>query len=179
MIQELYQKAMRYAGEKHAHQTVPGTKANYLLHISNVTMEVIIAHKMDPCFDLGFAVEMAILHDTIEDTDASWEEIREIFGEGVADGVQALTKNQTIESKSEQLVDSLNRIKQLDKEVGLVKLADRITNLQAPPNEWSNEKITKYQVEATLILHELNESNVYLSARLQKKINEYSKYIKE
>ena len=40
MIQSIYQKAMKFAGEKHASQKVPGSNANYLLHLSNVAMEI-------------------------------------------------------------------------------------------------------------------------------------------
>ncbi|MBD3637866.1 MAG: bifunctional (p)ppGpp synthetase/guanosine-3',5'-bis(diphosphate) 3'-pyrophosphohydrolase [Crocinitomicaceae bacterium] len=177
MIQELYQKALKYAGEKHRKQKVPGTDANYLLHLSNVAMEVIMAHKEQPDFDLGFAVQIAILHDTIEDTSATWQEIKELFGEGIANGIEALTKNETLSSREEKMKDSLKRIKPLDKEVGLVKLADRITNLQPPPKDWDNDKIKRYQAEAKLILETLKDKNHYLSNRLEAKINEYSKFI--
>ena len=44
MNQELYQKAMKFAGEKHKDQKVPGTNSNYLLHISNVAMEILVAY---------------------------------------------------------------------------------------------------------------------------------------
>ena len=49
-IQELYQKAMKFAGEMHHEQKVPGTNANYLLHISNVAMEVLMAYAHKPDF---------------------------------------------------------------------------------------------------------------------------------
>ena len=51
MIQELYQRAMKFAGEKHSEQKVTGTNSNYLLHISNVAMEVIVAYYEDDDFD--------------------------------------------------------------------------------------------------------------------------------
>jgi (p)ppGpp synthase/HD superfamily hydrolase len=75
------------------------------------------------------------------------------------------------------MTDSLNRINKLQKEVGLVKLADRITNLQSPPNHWSNEKIKNYCKEAKLILNTLTNKNEYLSKRLKLKIDEYEKKI--
>ncbi|WBX77874.1 hypothetical protein PG911_06365 [Tenacibaculum ovolyticum] len=62
MTQELYQKAMKYAGEKHSEQKVPGTNSNYLLHISNVAMEVLMAYHYDNSFDINFAIQTAILH---------------------------------------------------------------------------------------------------------------------
>jgi (p)ppGpp synthase/HD superfamily hydrolase len=78
MIQELYQNAMKFAGDKHKDQVVPGTASNYLLHISNVAMEVLMAYSFEKNFDCEFAIQVAILHDTIEDTDADFEEIKQV-----------------------------------------------------------------------------------------------------
>lgn len=141
MTQELYQEAMKYAGEKHSEQKVPGTNSNYLLHISNVAMEVLMAYNFDKKFDIDFAIQTAILHDTIEDTSADFQEIKNKFGEQIAKAVEALTKDQKLPSKQERMMDSLTRVNKLQKEVGLVKVADRITNLQNPPSHWSNDKI--------------------------------------
>ena len=178
MTQELYQKAMKFAGEKHCNQKVPGSAANYLLHISNVTMEVIIAHKFDASFDLDFAMQVAILHDVIEDTDATFDEIKNEFGESIALSVQALTKNDNLESKEEKMKDSLRRINEQSIEAGIVKVADRITNLQQPPSHWSPEKVEKYYNQAKLISEQLSGKNKYLNERLELKIEEYSNYFK-
>ncbi|MGG6231993.1 HD domain-containing protein [Tenacibaculum sp. SDUM215027] len=177
MTQELYQKAIKFAGEKHKDQKVPGTNSNYLLHISNVAMEIIIAHNANNNFDLNYAVQLALLHDTLEDTDTDFSELLNMFGEKVAIGVQALTKNKNLDSKKEKMIDSLNRINKLEKEVGMVKLADRITNLQEPPKHWKKDKIQSYLSEATLINEALNNKNEYLNKRLENKITEYKKYV--
>ncbi len=177
MTQEIYLKAMRFAGEKHSKQKVPGTEANYLLHISSVAMEILLAHSYSKDFDLEFALQMAILHDTIEDTDTSYEEVEAAFGILVAKGVLALTKNNSLPSKKERMLDSLNRINRLEKEVGMVKLADRITNLQKPPHYWSKDKSLKYLEEAKIISDALATKNEYLNKRLLDKIREYTKYV--
>ncbi|WP_299245616.1 HD domain-containing protein [uncultured Aquimarina sp.] len=177
MIQELYQKAMKFAGEKHNRQKVPGTNANYLLHISNVVMEVLIAYQVDQNFDLDFAVQVAILHDTIEDTTADFEEIENEFGNTVATAVQALTKKESLPTKEERMQDSLIRINKLQEEVGLVKIADRITNLQVPPKNWTREKVSKYCEEAKLISVSLQGKNEYLHHRLNQKISAYGENI--
>lgn len=72
--------------------------------------------------------------------------------------------------------DSLTRIKRLKHEVGAVKIADRITNLQPPPPHWDKAKRIKYQEVAKIILEELKEGNYFLARRLETKIEEYSKY---
>jgi guanosine-3',5'-bis(diphosphate) 3'-pyrophosphohydrolase len=179
MTQDLYQKAMAFAGEKHAEQKVPSSQANYLLHISNVAMEVLFAHSHTQNFELDFAIQLAILHDTIEDTSTDWKELKELFGERIADGVRALTKSDAFSTKAEKMADSLQRINQLEKEVGIVKLADRITNLQNPPEHWNPEKIIAYHAEAKTIFHSLGDKNEYLSNRLEYKIEEYTQFLKQ
>ncbi|WP_405410466.1 HD domain-containing protein [Maribacter sp. Asnod1-A12] len=179
MTQELYQEAMKFAGEKHSKQKVPGTNSNYLLHISNVAMEVLIAYNFENKFDIDFAIQTAILHDTIEDTRTDFEEIKNKFGEKIAEAVDALTKDEKLPSKQEKMMDSLTRINNLQKEVGLVKLADRITNLQNPPSYWSVDKIKRYCEEAKLISRTLSDKNIYLNRRLDAKIAEYEENIKK
>ncbi|MDX8553747.1 HD domain-containing protein [Tenacibaculum sp. 1B UA] len=176
MTQELYQKAIKFAGEKHKDQKVPGTNSNYLLHISSVAMEIILAYNATNNFDLNYAVQLALLHDTLEDTDTNFLELLNMFGEKVVNGVQALTKNKNLDSKKEKMTDSLNRINKLEKEVGMVKLADRITNLQEPPKHWKKDKIQHYLSEAIVINKTLNNKNEYLNKRLESKIAEYKKY---
>jgi len=176
MTQEIYQKAIKFAGEKHKNQKVPGTDSNYLLHISNVAMEILLAYNENNDFDIDFAIQLALLHDTIEDTETSFNEIENKFDHRVALGVQALTKDDRLSSKKEKMIDSLKRINELEKEVGMVKLADRITNLQKPPKHWKKDKIRNYLNEAVLIGKTLNHKNEYLNNRLQTKIAEYKKY---
>lgn len=176
MTQEIYQKAIKFAGEKHKNQKAPGTNSNYLMHVSSVAMEIIVAYNANNDFDIDYALQMALLHDTLEDTETEFSELKEVFGEKVALGVLALTKNDKLPDKSEQMVDSLNRINAHEKEVGMVKLADRITNLQEPPNYWSKDKALDYLNEAKLIDKMLDNKNVYLNNRLRSKINGYKKY---
>jgi len=177
MTQDLYQKAMKFAGEKHSEQKVPGTNANYLLHLSNVAMEVLVAYNQDQSFDINYAIQAAILHDVIEDTNTTYEEVKLLFGEPVAAGVKALTKNTNLASKAESMADSLARIKVSPQEIGLVKLADRITNLQTPPQHWNKDKMLRYCAEAKVIARELHNKNAYLNQRLRSKIAEYEQMI--
>src|SRR5215207_10551379 len=130
-----FQQALSLAANRHKGQCVPGTELPYLVHVFRVTMEVMNAGFVTPGFDTNLGITVAILHDSMEDTDTSYEEITNIFGKRVADGVLALTKFDNLE-KSDQIKDSISRIKELEKEIWAVKLADRITNLDAPPLDW-------------------------------------------
>jgi (p)ppGpp synthase/HD superfamily hydrolase len=174
--QELYQEAIKFAAAKHEGQTVPGTKLPYVVHLSNVAMEIVIAGFSTRSFNLEFAIQVALLHDTLEDTTTKLQELEEKFGGEVARAVSALTKNKEL-PKEDRMMDSLSRIKELPSEVWAIKLADRITNLQSPPDDWSDGKRIEYQEEARVIGRELRNGNEFLVKRLEAKIEEYGKYI--
>jgi (p)ppGpp synthase/HD superfamily hydrolase len=92
----------------------------------------------------------------------------------VAAGVAALSKRKGL-AKADAMRDSLARIRERPHAVWLVKLADRITNLQPPPKHWTAEKIANYRVEAELILRELGPASSYLGKRLAEKIASYGR----
>lgn len=174
-VQTIYQETIKFAARRHGEQKqiIPGTDLPYLVHLANVAMEVLMAAANTPQFNAGLAVQLALLHDTLEDTNTSYQELESRFGKQVADGVFALTKDPGLPG-DKKMQDSLDRIKQQPKEVWAVKLADRITNLQKPPLHWSIEKIEAYRIEAALILQELKGGNVYLEDRLGEKIWNYN-----
>jgi guanosine-3',5'-bis(diphosphate) 3'-pyrophosphohydrolase len=85
-IQSLYQNALQFATQKHSaiNQVVLGTNLPHVVHISNVAMEILIASKHTEGSNAYVAVQVALLHDTIEDTQTTLEEINANFGEAVA-----------------------------------------------------------------------------------------------
>ena len=172
MNPDLYQKASRFAAEAHAGQLVPGTELPYLLHLMQVSAEVLTALALEPERDADLALACALLPDTLEDTPITYEQLSGRFGEPVAAGVLALTKNSAL-PKAERMPDSLSRILAQPVEVAMVKLADRITNLQKPPAPWSAEKIAAYKAEAETILDALGHASPTLAARFQKKLENY------
>ncbi|PWQ93542.1 HD domain-containing protein [Leucothrix arctica] len=175
--QDKYLEAWNFASSIHNGQTLPGSDIPYINHIGLVAMEATATVSHEEINHPDTLVLCALLHDSIEDTSTTYEDIKKVFGAVIADGVLALTKNTELPSKPEQMKDSLNRIKQQPKEVWMVKLCDRITNLQPPPKHWNKAKIAKYQTEATLILNELGEASPFLAERLKTKITNYSKYL--
>lgn len=176
--QTLYQEAIKFATAKHLEKghTVPGTNLPYVVHLSNVAMEIMIASCNTDNFNLGLAVQAALLHDTIEDTSTDFAELESKFGSEVATAVSALTKNNDL-PKEQSMADSLARIKEMPSEVWAVKLSDRVTNLQPPPAHWDNGRKIAYREEARLILNELKDGNEFLARRLETKIEEYQIYI--
>jgi len=169
-------KAWLFASRVHKEQKYPGEELPYITHIGNVLLEVIgVANTLE---NVALAICCAILHDTIEDTDTTYEDILQEFGKSVADGVMALSKDKTLKSKQEQMLDSLKRIKEQPKEVWVVKMADRTANLCEPPHYWSLEKKRAYQEEARLIWEYLCEANETMATRLKQRIENYERYLK-
>lgn len=172
--QDMILNAWNYATAAHNGQRVPGTDFPYINHVGSVAMEAMSAVIHNPDMENpGLLIVCAILHDIIEDTEGTYEDITQRFGKAVADGVAALTKNTALPDKEAQMKDSITRILKQPKAVWMVKLCDRITNLQPPPSYWSAEKIAAYRDEAVFILESLGGANAYLEQRLRMKIEGY------
>jgi (p)ppGpp synthase/HD superfamily hydrolase len=176
IFQERYKNALRFAASRHEGQKLPGTDLPYLVHVIAVAVEVIVAGNHAPDFNTGFAAEVALLHDTIEDTACTFAEVESHFGTSTANAVLSLTKFSNL-PREEQIPDSIRRIKELEKEVWAVKLADRISNLDAPPLDWDYRKRRKYLDDAIFILDSLKEGNEYLAGRLKDRIDNYRQYV--
>ena len=89
----------------------------------------------------------AVLHDTVEDTEASYDELRERFGTGVADVVMEVTYDKGLpkaERKQRQGVCA----PYMSKRATLVKLADKTCNLRdvanSPPAGWPRRRKQDY-----------------------------------
>jgi len=177
---EKYFKALKFAAEAHKDQLMPGTELPYIVHVSLVAMEILSTLAEEPVEKPNLAVQCALLHDCLEDTYVVYDEIVSQFGSYVADGVLALSQDGAIGISEDlfvrrwlQLEDSIQRIKQQPREIWMVKLADRITNLQPPPSHWTDDMVARYKEGAELIHEELAPASEYLGQRLQGKIDLY------
>lgn len=164
-----YLAALRFAAEKHLQQKFPGSDLPYLVHVATVAAEVIAHLPVLGLANPDLAVSCALLHDTLEDTTTTHEELVARFGGAVAAGVQALTKRDV----PDKMADSLRRIREQPREVWIVKLADRIANMDAPPHYWTAEKRLAYRDEALVIADALGSASPALDARLRARIAAY------
>ncbi|MEM7333626.1 MAG: HD domain-containing protein [Chloroflexota bacterium] len=174
--QDSYLEAYRFAAEAHQGQQYPGTTISYIMHLSFVSMEVLAALANHSEMDGDLAVKCALLHDVLEDTAVSADTLEATFGTDVFNGVAALTKDKDLPKKA-SMADSLARIQQQPKEVWIVKLADRISNLSRPPQHWNREKIAAYRQEAIQIYDALHEASDFLAKRLNERIEAYQQYV--
>jgi (p)ppGpp synthase/HD superfamily hydrolase len=178
-----YNRALRFAGEWHREQKIPGSPIPYLLHLAQVSQQAMLGALNEPGLDIDLVMEAAILHDVLEDTECPYSLVEEEFGTAVAHGVLALSKHKVKEGrtldKREQMLDSLQRIRQQPSEIWLVKLADRITNLETPPAHWFEKqgKFASYLSEAEIIYDQLSPASPYLADVMRQKMTDYRKHI--
>jgi (p)ppGpp synthase/HD superfamily hydrolase len=179
---DIYAKAWSFASLHHRGQTYGGPREGeqieYINHIASVAMEVSAVLQVEDGLDGNLAIQCALLHDTLEDTAATYDAVQAQFGPAVADGVKALSKDPAIADKNEKMHDSLRRIKLQPREVWMVKLADRIANLYHPPFYWDNRKILAYRDEGALIHTTLCAASPVLAERLQQKIDAYPQFLR-
>ena len=146
---KLIQDAYEYAEKKHFGQKrISGD--DYILHPLNVAMILTEISADAPC------MAAALLHDTIEDSDASREEIAGIFGEEVALLVDGVTKINKINFTSDSEASAAYQRKILvglseDVRVIIIKLADRLHNMRTI-NVLSEEKQKRKAKETLEIL---------------------------
>lgn len=104
----------------------------------------------------------ALLHDTLEDTPTTVEELRENFGEQIASIVVELTDDKSLEKKVRKGLQ-IEIAKSLSKEASLIRLADKIANVEDiinfPPNDWSKERKAEYIAWAGLVVESVNYPN--------------------
>lgn len=172
---DLYVRACHFAAAAHGAQKMPGVEIPYIVHPCCVAMEVILALRVEPRKSPDLAVACALLHDVVEDTSVGLDRVEAEFGKEIAAGVSALTKNTAL-PKSEQMKECLGRIRAQPEEIWMVKLADRITNLDDPPHYWSKEKCHGYRVEAEMILETLGSASELLSDRMKRRMHDYRRH---
>lgn len=174
---EKYVAALRFAACAHGDQRMPGEEGlPYVVHLAMVAAEVIGALRVEVVDDQALAVQCALLHDTLEDTEVQYSKVVATFGERVADGVSALSKDRRL-PKPDRMIDSLRRIRLQPREVWMVKLADRVTNLQPPPSHWDAPKRRAYLAEAQVILDQLGSASEALTSRMQERMASYRAYL--
>ena len=100
----------------------------------------------------------AVLHDTIEDTDTTEQELVKHFGKDVADIVLEVTDDKAL-PKAERKRLQIEHAAHISRRAKLVKLADKICNLRditaSPPADWSIQSKQEYFDWAKSVVDEL------------------------
>ena len=138
---DLIDKAVQYADEKHKHQKRKDGSP-YIIHPLAVA-EIVVEMGLDIDAILG-----ALLHDCIEDTDASHDEIEKLFGPTVAELVEGVTKltRANFSSTEEAQMENLRKMfmaMSKDIRVVLIKIADRLHNMRTMQYQSPEKQIIK------------------------------------
>ena len=125
---DVLRRAFEYAVQRHEGQ-IRKSGEPYMTHPLEV-MDIIAELRLDIA-----SLCAGLLHDTVEDTDATVEEVSELFGHDVAFLVDGLTKLSKINFNTREEAQAANFRKMViamsrDLRVILVKLADRLHNMR-------------------------------------------------
>ncbi len=137
-------QAASFAAKKHKTQKRKGAVEepyiNHPLEVANLLANV---GKVED-YDILIA---AVLHDTIEDTETTKEEIAELFGTKVSEMVLEVTDDKSL-PKAERKQKQIEHAPHLSTGAKHIKLADKSSNIrdvtENPPDFWSNERRLEY-----------------------------------
>lgn len=117
--------ALQFANEKHKGQTRRGG-ADYINHPIRVANHVILAKQSHKFDDIVIA---SYLHDTIEDTNTTYDEIKDLFGALVADLVLEVTSDKSEIKRLSKVEYLKNKMLKMSSWALVIKLADRLDNI--------------------------------------------------
>ena len=160
--------ALEFAAYKHRHQRRKDKEASpYINH--PIALASILTREggvTDPA-----VIAAALLHDTVEDTETSWHELRGKFGEGVAEIVLDVTDVKWLKKNVRKRLQ-VSKAKNASRGAKLVKLADKIANLRDvatnPPAKWDLQRRREYFDWGKEVVDRIRGVN----ARLERKFDE-------
>lgn len=150
-------KAQEFARKAHGHisrTTISGVLCPQILHIQEVADLVWASGGTDT------EIMAAWLHDSVEDTETTIDDIENFFGKEVAEIVTGLTDLHEIENLplAERKAKQAERVRHESNSVKRVKLADQTSNVRYvsvdPPTTMDFEECKKYVIGAKLIADE-------------------------
>ena len=171
---EILNNAIVFATKVHANQFRKGTQIPYILHPLEAATIVGTMTTDDEI------IAGAVLHDVVEDTDTTIEQVKDLFGERVAKLVAAESedKRENLSAESTWKIrkqETLNHLKTASIDVKMITLGDKLSNIRAINRDYNaigevlwqrfnqkdkNEHYWYYQSIADC-LFELNEYPVY------------------
>lgn len=156
-------RAAAFAAEKHRNQRRKDEDASpYINHPITLAHILVRSGIEDP-----EVLAAALLHDTIEDTNTTSEEIEIVFGGLIAGLVVECTDDKSL-SKPERKQAQVDHAARISAKAKLVKLADKIANLNdlggAPPAGWSLERKREYFDWAKRVVDQLRGTHAALEA---------------
>jgi GTP diphosphokinase / guanosine-3',5'-bis(diphosphate) 3'-diphosphatase len=136
--------ALAFAADKHRNQRRKDAEASPYINHPIMLAKIL---SVEGGVEDGLVLCAAVLHDTIEDTETSYDELAERFGREIADVVREVTDDKSL-PKAERKQLQIDHAPRLSRAAKLVKLADKIANLRDvadhPPSQWPLERRREY-----------------------------------
>ncbi|MGB3298175.1 MAG: HD domain-containing protein [Phormidesmis sp.] len=156
-------QALSFAAYQHRNQHRKDNKTPYINHpiaVANILLN-----------EAGITDESvlvaALLHDTVEDTDTSFDEIEQRFGRVVRNIVAEVTDDKTL-PKAVRKQQQIDHASGLSDRAKLIKLADKTANLRdmisAPPKGWSTLRIDDYLEWGNAVVNQIRGIHPQLEA---------------
>jgi (p)ppGpp synthase/HD superfamily hydrolase len=161
-------EALQFATEKHEGQTRKFSGKPYVQHPIRVAKTLKEMGAPEP-------IRMAaLLHDTIEDTSATFEELKDKFGDRVAVLVRELTSIPDDQKRLGKVEMLSQKMMKMTSEALLIKLADRLDNVSDAASGSFKEK---YRAETRTIIANISRRSLTaqhksLMSRIQQKIED-------
>ncbi|XP_004617637.1 guanosine-3',5'-bis(diphosphate) 3'-pyrophosphohydrolase MESH1 [Sorex araneus] len=164
--------AVDFAARKHRYQRRKDPEETpYINHPIGVAR--ILTHEAG-ITDIA-VLQAALLHDTVEDTDTSLEELEQHFGAQVRGLVEEVTDDKTL-AKAERKRLQVERAAHSSPGAKLVKLADKLYNLRdltrCTPKGWSEQRVQEYFQWAAQVVRGLQGTNQPLEEALKQLFEE-------
>ena len=160
---ELVLQAAAFAAEKHRTQRRKDIDTPFINHPIQLAYILVQADIEDPV-----VLAAALLHDTIEDTQTTHDEIEIVFGHEIANIVAECSDDKSL-TKLERKQAQIDHAASISRKAKLVKLADKIANVSdlngAPPAGWSLERKREYYDWAKQVVDRLRGTHAVLEAR--------------
>jgi (p)ppGpp synthase/HD superfamily hydrolase len=137
-------QALHFAANKHRDQRRKGAEASpYINHLIEVA-EILTG--VGGVSDL-LTLQAAILHDTLEDTETTPEELDAVFGSEVRRIIEEVSDDQSLSSAARKQMQ-IDHAPHLSTRAKMIKIADKIANIRSmvetPPPKWSLERKREY-----------------------------------
>ncbi len=130
---------IQFAAEAHKHQRRKYDQAPYVNHLIEVAH---LISNIGNITDIEI-LSAALLHDILEDTETTKDELSNRFGVTITGMVIALTDEKSL-SLAERREKQLQDLPSKPKSIQIIKLADHCSNIVAIPEDWSEERIVEY-----------------------------------
>lgn len=168
MSKSRLKKAIKFAKEKHGNQKRKFHDELYFEHPKRV-VELLGQYTNDE--DTLIA---AYLHDTIEDTATTYEEILNEFGKNIADLVKELTSDKELASKMGKVAYLVDKMNGMSEKALIIKLCDRLDNvsgLSIEPRDFTQKYASETRDILKNLRRNLSEDQKELIEKIKEKIN--------